>query len=973
MFDQPVEIAEMSVVTVLVVDAADSTSHVLGLSPDEAGELLDQVHLFLEKTVARFMGTLVRFSGDGGLAIFGWPSANDDHAGAAVQCALAIRSNTGAAASADAVALLQSLKFRIGIHSGLVGLRELASPGGVHLDTSGSVVHLAASLEKAALPGEILISSDAIGLMSEPPRIEEADSPWKQYGLETPIYRVVGPPTGRPGPAWLTGANAPFEGRRGLLERMQAWLENERGSIPALALIGEPGIGKTRLAAELARRFHSAFPVFAAVRANPLTRMAPYSLARELLRALATSAAPEGTIAAGGVPDDLVSAYQPAEVMPLLQNEGGEVARSASSGRVIRVFCDLLSKLAGGRSSLIIVDDIHLADRESLDCLQALNAAMPESIALIATARNEGREAVERTGFASLDVPPLEPDAMGRLAVALASGRGLAIDRLDKAVGLAGGIPLFLEHYLAQAFGQEGRLPQNLSSLVHARINLLDGRVKELAQTLAVLGNDTPGEIAALVGGFDVDALASAMGELERYGLAGASAGGRLGFHHALVAEACRGMVPRKRKSRILAAALEVYGKAATNQPLPHERLGEYALAADLPAVAVHHFWQAGLAARRQSALGSLKRIFDAGMAATRAANGGGPVDEIDFVLMVFSALIQKGEFAEMASHLAATIRRTREGEDTLKQAAALSHLAMINWFNGAYSDGLKSAQKALELSEGQSQTPIEFAARLMLAANRHGLAMLPDSIAEFEAILAMLETEAPRGFLGAPAIPEVICRSLLAWALLDTGDFVKAAEHSDIALELARTRDDPYGEVLALSSKGSAQLLMCRLPDALASLRLALDLSCSRQYDAIRANLAGRLAIALALAGQPGEGECLLAHTRSAVSDTRTGQTERFYMRLGMGVCSTLANGLAAGSDALDEAVAIARDAGNACLLLRGLAIRHELAEGANAATSGSKPRDERLQITELIDRHGLAPWPSLASMAGIPAMVSR
>src|ERR1700733_14238651 len=120
----PTGIAERSIVTVLVVDTVDSTGHIAGIDPDDAQELLDRIFEHLNRAVGETGGLFVSYSGDGGLAVFGWPKSLEDHADRACEAAWRIQQP---AAEAKPLRNMDGrpVHFRVGVHSGLVSLRRL--------------------------------------------------------------------------------------------------------------------------------------------------------------------------------------------------------------------------------------------------------------------------------------------------------------------------------------------------------------------------------------------------------------------------------------------------------------------------------------------------------------------------------------------------------------------------------------------------------------------------------------------------------------------------------------------------------------------------------------------------------------------------------------------------------------------------------------------------------------------------------
>ena len=140
------------------------TGHIAGEDPDDAQELLDKIYLHLNGAVKRAGGMFVNFSGDGGIAVFGWPDFLEDHADRACEAAWLIQ-QPALEDQPIRDARRHPIRFRVGIHSGLIGLRRMDMDIGARLDPVGGTVHIAAALQKTAGPDGALVSSKTLGAL----------------------------------------------------------------------------------------------------------------------------------------------------------------------------------------------------------------------------------------------------------------------------------------------------------------------------------------------------------------------------------------------------------------------------------------------------------------------------------------------------------------------------------------------------------------------------------------------------------------------------------------------------------------------------------------------------------------------------------------------------------------------------------------------------------------------------------------
>ena len=236
---------ERNIITVLAVDMVGSTRHIAACDPDDAQAFLDHWFDHVRDAVERAGGLIVHYAGDGGIAIFGWPSAFEDHAERACIAGWDIQRSPGESSGPRGNPVL----FRVGIHSGLVGVRKAAHKGISRFDVAGATVHVAAKLQQDARPGEILISGETVKLCRSPLDLapQSASSP----NADPPIkaHRLKARPNDINHSDVARRYRAPIVGRLDELKALRERLPHWGGKSCSVALIGEAGIGKSRLAA----------------------------------------------------------------------------------------------------------------------------------------------------------------------------------------------------------------------------------------------------------------------------------------------------------------------------------------------------------------------------------------------------------------------------------------------------------------------------------------------------------------------------------------------------------------------------------------------------------------------------------------------------------------------------------------------------------------------------------------------------
>src|SRR6516164_1070114 len=154
---------ERNIITVLGLYMVGSTRHIAACYPDEAQAFLDLWLDHIRRSVEHLGGKIVHYAGDGGIAIFGWPTACEDHADRACIAAWDIQGHSESTGPGG-----YPVNFRVGIHSGLVGLRKGGRNAIYRFDVAGATVHVAAKLQQEASPGEVLLSAETTKLCRSP-------------------------------------------------------------------------------------------------------------------------------------------------------------------------------------------------------------------------------------------------------------------------------------------------------------------------------------------------------------------------------------------------------------------------------------------------------------------------------------------------------------------------------------------------------------------------------------------------------------------------------------------------------------------------------------------------------------------------------------------------------------------------------------------------------------------------------------
>jgi len=477
---------ERKLATVLFVDIVDSTRLVTGTDPEVVRRRVNQFFETVSRCVEHHGGIVEKFAGDAVMAAFGVPQAHEDDAHRATRAAVAMR---------DEVAAL-GLEARIGIEAG-----ELVVESSDSTFATGEAVNLAARLQQAARPGEILVGPTAYRLAAGALVVEDA-GPFDLKGLDGPLraWRVV---DAVEAPARPTGPRSPLVGREAELELLENTFERSLRDRRAhlFTVFGEPGVGKSRLVREFVDGVERASTLIG--RALPYGEGVTYWPLAEMIKA------------AAGISDDdpLEEAFRKlreccaeeavADVLGLasglleaLEGEHGaqEIAWAAK---------EIMERLADVQPLILVFEDIHWAEPPLLDLIEHLADRVRAPLLIVCLARPElldirpgwGGGRVRST---AIELEPLSEEEseqlVANLLAQLAGDAGEAPPALSEEVlERAEGNPLFVEEtirMLVESGSGNGadRVPDTLQALIAARIDHLPPDGKTLVQRASVIG-----------------------------------------------------------------------------------------------------------------------------------------------------------------------------------------------------------------------------------------------------------------------------------------------------------------------------------------------------------------------------------------------------------------------------------------------------------------------------------------------------
>jgi class 3 adenylate cyclase/predicted ATPase len=603
--------AERRQLTVMFCDLVGSTLLSARYDPEDLREIVGAYYGCVTDTVTRFAGYVAKYMGDGVLVYFGYPEAHEDDAERAVRAGLAI---------IDAISRLatpERLNVRLGVASGLVVVGDLIGAGAAQeRGVVGETPNLAARLQALAQPGALVIADNTrrqIGALFE---VEDLGTePLAGFAERQRAWCVLGESSVVSRFEALRSETTPLVGRDEELDLLLwRWQQAKGGDGRVVLISGEPGIGKSRLTAELSER----------IRSEPHTRLRYFCSPHHQDSALYPFIV-QLERASGFARDDMVEQKLDklrellapcargndeiellAELLSL-PNSAADFNLSPQRKRqkLLEALVHQLAALTRSRPVLIIFEDAHWIDPSSRELLDLIFARISRlRVLFIVTFRPEFHHAWSGQSHASI----LALNRLGErdgiaLVERLADNAGLPHEIVTEIVERADGVPLFVEE-LTKAVLETGErdnhgaallaasplpnlaIPATLHASLIARLDRLGPVAKEVAQIGAVIGREFPYELIVPVAQRPEAELETALDRLTNAELLfcrGTPPHSSYLFKHALVQDAAYATLLRSRRQHLHAAIA-----AALDRDFPE-------IIAAQPELLAHHCTEAGL------------------------------------------------------------------------------------------------------------------------------------------------------------------------------------------------------------------------------------------------------------------------------------------------------------------------------------------------------------------------------------------
>jgi class 3 adenylate cyclase len=582
--------------TVLFADIRNSTELIATVDPEQAIERIRPVLDAMREAVHRYDGIVNKLQGDGVMALFGAPRPHEDHA---------VRGCLAALAMQDAVSRLHdpNLKIRVGLHTGEVVVQAVESSLYQMYDATGVAVHLASRMEQMAEEGAILLTAYAF---NEAKQFVEATPLGERAvrGLAAPVevFRLKGLKHAPASERFRSGPQpSPLSGRERELASLEAELANTiNGEARAVGLVGEAGLGKSRLCfefAEACRRRNIRVlesRIFAHGRATPLQPI--LELFRDAFGVLPNDSA---DVSRRRISEALRSRGDFSDILPILQDFMGvadptsPVTKDPAARK--QQLLSFIRRYIHGRPhnevAVLIIDDLHWIDPASEEFVESIVDAIVGTKTLLVLNFRPGLTApwMQRSHYRQIGLAPLESSEATQLLDNLL-GNDPSLALLSRNIAERGrGNPFFIEelvHSLVERGDFEGGrgayrlkggleripLPVTVQAVLSARIDQLPEPSKQILQTSAVIGREIPFAILERVTELTAHELSEGLWRLRKSELLyelPPSEQSLHSFRHPLIQEVAYESLLHQRRREIhgaVARAMEVHYKGRLDE-----------------------------------------------------------------------------------------------------------------------------------------------------------------------------------------------------------------------------------------------------------------------------------------------------------------------------------------------------------------------------------------------------------------------
>ena len=910
---------ERKQVTVLFADIRGSTSLLEGIDPEEAQKIIDPVLKVMMDAVHRYEGTVNQVLGDGIMALFGAPLAHEDHALRACYSALTMQEEMRRYRRKIGHSEESGLQIGIGMNSGEVVVRSIDNDLNIEYSALGHTTHLAARMQELAGRGSILMTAPTLRQVEGFIQVKSLGAV-QAKGVSQPVetYELIGATSARTRvQAGAARGLTPLVGRRAEIEVFNRLVEQvAAGKGQILAMVGEPGMGKSRLVHEFTR--HQLRPGWLVLEGAAVSygKATPYFPLIEMLRRYFQIADGEGSQNARNravmhiveVDSMLKDAIPPIlsllNALPdqsnsLTADQHDSYSRLKELSEMIRRFIAMdpqqrrrftldsvkrvLIRESQRQPLLMVFEDLHWVDTETQALLDSLIDSLPLARILLLVNYRLGYVHTwnDKSYYTQLRVDPLQPTSAEELLQYLLGPNKDLVPLKELLIHRTEGNPFFVEESvrsLAETgvlVGEKGmfrpglkideiRIPSTVQNVVADRIDRLPIDEKHLLQTAAVIGVTVPFPLLGAVSAIPEESLRSHLAHLQAAEfLYETKLFPQLEytFKHALTNEVAYGALLHERRVALHALIVNAMEKIdAGNLHERIEQLAHHAYQGELWDKAVTYLKESGLKSVSRSSFRNAMAYFEQGLEALRRVPESREAlrHGVDLRIEIRNTLYILGDFQQGFRYL----------EDAQPAAVALNDQGRLgklfnfmtaHWnLSGDSERAIASGIQALNHTEAPEHRDLHIVAHYFLGAAYHSVGRYDEAVKVLKQALSLIGRRKQETF-GTTGILSAICQHWLVRCLAQVGEFGQALPYGEEAIQTATQSAHAYTTVYAYYGLGMLYYIQSNFERAVYMLEQGVEVCRTADIPVLYPLIAASLGSAYAFVRRPDQALALL------------------------------------------------------------------------------------------------------------------
>jgi DNA-binding NtrC family response regulator/tetratricopeptide (TPR) repeat protein len=773
------------------------------------------------------------------------------------------------------------------------------------------------------------------------------------------VHRLVGRERTGFGPLARMGK---FVGRRYELELLKnRWASVLGGHGQLVGVVGEPGVGKSRLVREFINTLGAGQRLVLETASVALGTPAPYLPIVELLRGcfqLDIGEEPDVirrkvSDALRGLDEGLLPALPALLALLDVSDPDPHWEALAPAQRRQRTFDGvrrLLLRESRRQPLLLVFEDAHWVDAETQALLDSFVDGLPTAhVLLLLTYRPEYEHRWgSKTFYTQLRVDPLPPEGAADLLHDLLGDHPSLQPLTSRLIGWTEGNPFFLEESVrtltetGALAGERGayrltapvnsiQVPATVEEVLAARIDRLAAEQRRLLQSAAVIGKDVPYPILAAIGDLPEEAIGESLQRLQAAELlyeTSPAPEAEYTFKHALTREVAYASLAHGKRAlhaRILAVMETLYADRLEEHI---DRLAHHAFQGHLWDKAVGYLRRAGAKASDRSASRDAVDYFDHALAALQHLPSTPETMEQDLDLRfeIRNALQTLGEFGPILAHLQKAEALAEALANGLRLGWVSAYLTDYFRLTGDQARAIEAGERALRIAESLNDFPLQVATYTWLGQALYGRGEYRRAATFFRKNVEALVGNRLTERFGAPQPRSIHSRTCLVWCLAELGEFGEGIARGEQALQLAQPLDHPLSLTTACAGLGYLYLRQGELAKAISLLERGLEATRTANSPLWFPRVASALGLAYSHTGRAGDGLPLLerAVEQGAAMKMMGGHS---LLLIGLGEGYLVVDRVADAATVAEQALALAREHGERGYEARALWLRADIA----------------------------------------------